>query len=848
VSNCTAAAIRVCIAIAGLCLLISPAMAQEKYRQPPPEIMRILDAPPTPGVSLNPQRDLMVLIERESMPPVSELAKPMLRLAGSRINPQTNGPFTLARNTGLTLKNVADGKETKIDLPGAENSNIGGPHWTTDGRRFAFSVTRDNGIELWVCDATTAKATRLTEPVLNATMGGAFEWMPDDRRIMARLIPKGRGPAPTASPAPEGPIVQQSTGAAKAPVRTYQDLLQNPHDEAQFDHYFTSQLALIDSKSGQITKISQPRIYDTIDIAPSGRRVLVSYLIRPYSYLVPAGQFPEVVELWDDTGRVIREIAHHPLRDTIPIQGVQTGPRSFTWQNNASPPDEDVLFWAEALDGGDPKNKVPHRDRLMRLAAPFTGEPEQILKTEHRCSSASWLATQNLALVSEYDRDRRWRRTWMYDLAQVADPAYQPRLLWDLSVNDRYNDPGRPIVTLNERGRNVILVHDNTIYLSSGGATPEGDRPFLDRLNLDTLATQRLWQCRGETYESVVDVLEDDASRILTNFQTRTQPPNYFARDLAAGAGGQADQQLTHFPDPAPQLQGIHKELVTYARDDGVQLSATLYLPPNYRKDSGERLPLIVWAYPREFNDPATAGQVAGSPYTFTRLTGISHLFLLLQGYAIMDAATMPVVGDPETMNDTFIQQVVASAKACIDKASEMGVADPDRVGVGGHSYGAFMTANLLAHSDLFRAGVARSGAYNRTLTPFGFQSERRTLWEAPKSYIELSPFMVAHKINEPLLMIHGEMDNNSGTFPMQSERLYHAIKGNGGTARLVVLPYESHGYAARESVMHTLAEMIDWFDQHVKYAPPRQVPPTPAGGPAWVPAPGPAAPQNAPQ
>ncbi len=799
-------------------LLTFPAMSQEQYRLPPKEIVDILNAPLTPGVSLNPQRDLMVLIERESMPPISELAKPMLRLAGARINPQTNGPFSLSRNVGLTLKNVKDGKETKIDLPGTENCSIGSPNWTIDGRRFAFSVTRENGIELWIADASTAKARRMTDPVLNATMGGAFDWLPDDRQLIVRMVPEQRGGVPTAVNVPVGPVVQQSIAAGKAPVRTYQDLLENPHDESLFDYHFTSQLALLDSQTGKITKIGQPAIYDNVSVAPSGRMMIVSRIVKPYSYLVPARLFPSIVELWDDQGNVIRELANNPLLDTIPIEGVQTGPRGFTWQANAPQSDGDMIVWTEALDGGDPKTKVPHRDRVMRLAAPYTADAQELFKTEHRYSGMTWFATENHALVSEYDRDRRWRRTWMFDLAHTGDPAYQPRLLWDMSAQDRYNDPGRPVTTLNPQGRNVVLVHGNAIYLSGNGATPAGDRPFLDRLNIESFKTERLWQCSGETYESVVDLLNDDGSMILTNHQTRRDPPNYFIRDLAGR--GAADQQLTHFPDPAPQLQGIHKEIVTYTRDDGVQLSATLYLPPNHRK--GERLPLVVWAYPREFTDAGTAGQVSGSPYTFTRIGGTSHLFMLLQGYAIMDSATMPVVGDPESMNDTFIQQIVASAKACIDKAVEMGVADPDRVGVGGHSYGAFMTANLLAHSDLFRAGIARSGAYNRTLTPFGFQSERRTLWEAPKSYVDLSPFMFAHKINEPILLIHGAVDNNSGTFPIQSERLYAAVKGNGGTARLVMLPFESHGYAARESVMHTLAEMIDWFDQHVKYAPPR--------------------------
>jgi dipeptidyl aminopeptidase/acylaminoacyl peptidase len=274
---------------------------------------------------------------------------------------------------------------------------------------------------------------------------------------------------------------------------------------------------------------------------------------------------------------------------------------------------------------------------------------------------------------------------------------------------------------------------------------------------------------------------------------------------------------LTHYKDPAPQLRSIKKELVTYKRPDGVQLSFTLYLPPDYKP--GERLPTIVWAYPLEFNDAGTAGQVVGSPNLFTTLNGNSILFMLTQGYAILDNATMPVVGDPETVNNTYIEQIVASAKAAIDKAVDMGVTDRNRVGVGGHSYGAFMTANLLAHSDLFRAGVARSGAYNRTLTPFGFQSERRTLWQAPEMYARVSPFMYADKIKTPLLLIHGEADNNPGTFPVQSERMYQAIKGNGGTVRLVLLPLESHGYVARESVEHVLYEMISWFDRWVKPA-----------------------------
>ena len=477
------------------------------------------------------------------------------------------------------------------------------------------------------------------------------------------------------------------------------------------------------------------------------------------------------------------------------------------WRNA---PGVDVLVWAEALDGGDPRVEAAHRDRLMTLAAPFRAEASELLRTEHRFTGLTWTEQDGATMLSEYDRDRLWSRTWLFDFDNTGAA---PRLVWDRSVRDRYNAPGSPVTTTTPDGRRVVMVRDGSIFLTGPGASPEGDRPFIDRMSLATFETERLWRNEGERFESVVDLLTDDGARIITRRESPTDPPNYFAIDLRAGT----ERALTTFEDPAPELRDIRKELVTYTRDDGVELSATLHLPPGYRE--GDRLPLLVWAYPREFNDPATAGQVSGSPWRFTQIGGSSHLFLLTQGSAIMNDATMPVVGHPETANDTFVEQVVASAKAAIDKAVEMGVADAERVGVGGHSYGAFMTAHLLAHSDLFKAGIARSGAYNRTLTPFGFQSERRTFWEAPHIYMNLSPFTHANKISAPVLLIHGEIDNNSGTFPIQSERLYHAIQGHGGVARLVMLPHESHGYQARESVMHVLAEMIDWFDTHVKGA-----------------------------
>jgi dipeptidyl aminopeptidase/acylaminoacyl peptidase len=417
-----------------------------------------------------------------------------------------------------------------------------------------------------------------------------------------------------------------------------------------------------------------------------------------------------------------------------------------------------------------------------------------------------------MGLVRDYDRNRRWTRTFMVNLNQPGAP---PKLIWERSIRDRYGDRGIPLTKRLPNGRRVIWQNGDTILLAGAGASAKGDYPFLDRFNLQTLKAERIFQSAEGTYEEVAALASDDGTRFITRHESPTDPPNYFLHT----AGSSDSKALTHFPDPAPQLRGITKQLVTYKRADGVPLSFTLYLPANYKK--GEALPTIVWAYPLEFSDADTAGQVTGSTNRFTTISGISELFLVTQGYAVLDNATMPVIGDPDTMNNTYVEQVVASAKAAIDKAVEMGVTDRNRVGVGGHSYGAFMTANLLAHSDLFKAGVARSGAYNRTLTPFGFQSERRTLWEAPEMYIKISPFMFADKIRHPILLIHGMADDNSGTFPIQSERLYQAIKGNGGIVRYVQLPYEAHGYLGRESVEHTLYEMVAWFDKWVKNAPP---------------------------
>jgi dipeptidyl aminopeptidase/acylaminoacyl peptidase len=554
---------------------------------------------------------------------------------------------------------------------------------------------------------------------------------------------------------------------------------------------------------------------DEFSASPDGKYLIVAALKRPFSRLLPSEDYPKVVAIVDRAGKTVKQIAELPSAENVPIMGVLPGPRAYRW-NEAEP---STAVWVEALDEGNPRNKVPFRDRVLTLKAPFAGEPAELAKTEYRYRRIAW-TEKGLALLTEYDRPKRWTRTWIIDA-----PGTAPRKLWDRSDEDRYGDAGQPVTVMAAAASRfgsgptgLIMQRGDLIFLRGEGASKEGDRPFLDRLNLKTLAVERLFRSDEKSYESVITVVSDDGKKLLTRYETKTEAPNYFVRDLTAST----KTALTAFKDPHPQITTAlaNREFVTYERKDGVKLSGTLYLPTSYKK--GDRLPMFVWAYPREFADPDAASQVVGSPNRFTTVSGASHLLLLTQGYAIFDGPTMPIVGAGETANDTYVDQLVASAQAAVDKAVDMGIADRDRVGVGGHSYGAFMTANLLAHSDIFRAGIARSGAYNRSLTPFGFQNERRTFWEVPLVYSKMSPFFYADKINEPILLTHGEMDDNSGTFPIQSERLFMALKGHGATVRYVTLPYEAHGYAGRESVLHTVAEMANWLDQWVKHASPR--------------------------
>jgi len=791
-----------------------------RYLMPPKDVIAAFDAPPLPQAILSPTRQVMALTWRKAYPTIAELSQPMLRLAGARINPRNNGPHRAAEIYAITLKKVADGSEVKVVLP--PQANLSNVRFSPDGSHVSFQNRKDDRIELWVADTATGRAKLASgTDRLNATTGDPCDWLRDNRTLICELVPPGRGPAPAEPTVPRGPNIQETSGKA-APAPTFEDMLKTAHDEALFEYYFTSQLAAINITSGRKTMIGRPAIFGLATPSPSGEYLLVSRIKHPYSHLIPINGFPEEVEIWTRNGQVARKIADVPSREGVPINGVQTGPRGYRWRQDQPA----VAIWSEALDGGDMRNKAPFRDKVVSLAAPFRDAPTEVAKTEWRLAGLGF-TEKGIVLLSESDRVSRRTRTW------ILEAGAAPRKLWDRRQDAAYSNPGNPVIRRDSGGGGfgggggggggAIMQTGDFIYLTGQGSSPEGDRPFIDRLNLKTLASERLFRSDAKSYETVVTPLDDDAKMLLTRSETPADPPNYYVRDL----NGNTRRAVTAFRDPQPQLRGVHRQFVTYQRKDGVKLSATLYLPPGYKP--GDRLPVIMWAYPREFGDPDSASQITGSPNRFTTISGYSHLFLLLSGYAIFDNPAMPIVGPGETANDHYVDQLVASAEAAIDKVVEMGVGDRNRIGVGGHSYGAFMTANLLAHSRLFRAGFAESGAYNRSLTPFGFQSERRTFWEVPDLYAKMSPFWFAHAVKDPILLMHGEADDNSGTFPIQSERFYMALKGQGATVRYVTLPFEAHGYAGRETLLHILAERINWFDKYVKNAPPRTKPQTAA-------------------
>ena len=776
------------------------------YQTPPKALADLVTVPPTPGVSVNGRGDVLLILEQAAAPDIAELAQPELKLAGLRLNPANNGPSRMRYITGLKLKKLNGNAEVAITgLP--DPAHISYVQWSPDETKVAFANSTHERIDLYVADVATAQAQKTGQVALNATLGMPFRWVSDSRSLIVKTVPTDRGRIPEISRVPVGPTTQSNVGGRRGQAPTYQDLLKNPSDERLFSYYTTAQVVRL-GLDGQATPIGQPGIITSAEPSPDGKLVLIETVHTPFSYLVPVRRFPLKTEVYAIDGSLVKTLNDGPLQESVPYSpdGAPTGPRDFEWRADTPA----SVIYTVAQDKGDPKVKADIRDKVFLMEAPFTTQPKEIYAAQYRFRNFAW-GNEAVAIANE-----QWWQTRRMLTKTVNPGNWQATTLFDRSYEDRYGNPGQFDTRPNQYGREVLnlLPNQEILLLNGQGASPEGDRPFVSLLNLKTKQSKELWRSATPYFERPVAVLDAARQVILTTRETPDENPNYFVRNLKARI---APVQVTDFPHPYPQLKGVQKQQLRYKRADGVDLTATLYLPAGYKKSDGP-LPTFLWAYPAEFKSKDAAGQVSGSPYQFNRISYWGAAAFVTMGYAILDNASIPIVGEgTKEPNDTYVEQLVSSAKAAIDEGVRLGVVDSSRVGVGGHSYGAFMTANLLTHSKLFKAGIARSGAYNRTLTPFGFQNEQRTYWQAPDVYNRMSPFMNADKVKTPLLLVHGEADNNTGTFPIQSERYYAALKSFGVTTRLVLLPYESHGYTAKESLLHMLWEMNGWLDKYVK-------------------------------
>ena len=797
------------ILIFTLLTLVAPAQLDIAYQKPPREILDLIDVQLPPSVMLDKKGGQMLLLYREPFLSLESLAEPELKLAGLRLNPKTNSESRQRYVRKVSLLRVGEKNERLVTgLP--SNPKLSEFSWSPDEKRVAFLHTAASGIELWILDLASATCKKLTGPQLNGNIGRPFSWFPDGINLMVQFIPETRRDLIDKSSAlPAGPRVSVNEESVRAQNPTYQDLLKDKADEFNFEQLSGSTLFKV-SLNGKKALWKETDLYSGFSFSPDGNYLLVTTIRKPFSYLVPYYRFPSVTAVYDKTGKLIKTLLESPLVEDLPKgnMAVEKGMRNINWRADKPA----TLYWAVALDEGDPAKKTEFRDEVFQSDAPFSGTPVSLLKTINRFGGITW-GTSTMAIA----RDRWWntRNTKSYSF-NPSDNKIIPQVLFDRSYEDSYGNPGDFVTKQNEFGKNVLDTDGDFLYLTGPGYSPEGVRPFVDRLNLKTKKTERIWRADGkETLEQITFPVDIRKGIIMTSIESVQKYPNYYIRNIK---GTNPPEQVTFRENPYQKMQNVYKELINYKRNDGVELSATLYLPPGYDRLKKEKLPMIMWAYPREFKDKSSAGQVTTSPFAFTSPSPSSPVWWVMRGYAILDNAAFPIVGEGKNEpNDTFVDQLVANARAAIDAVDAMGYIDRNRIAVGGHSYGAFMTANLLSHSDLFAAGIARSGAYNRTLTPFGFQNEERTYWDAPEVYNRMSPFMNAPLMKTPLLLIHGEADNNSGTFPLQSERYFNALKGLGAPVRLVFLPLESHGYAARESILHMLWEQDQWFEKWVK-------------------------------
>lgn len=795
-----------------LILLVSAIQinAQESvgYQTPPQEIMELVDVPRAPSVLIDDAKNYMVMLYRDSYESIDDLSQEELRLGGLRIDPKTNIGSRVTYFNKLKIKNLKSKKSVDVDVKGLpSNPKLTNFSWSPDQSKIALTHTTSKGVEVWVLDLASATLKKLTHDHANANVGDVINWFADGKHLLVKIVSQNREELiNTKTAVPTGPTISVNDGK-RAQNRTYQDLLKNQSDEHNFEQLAQSELYKI-SLDGKMEKWLGSAIYTGINFSPDGNYVLIETVEKPFSYLVPYSRFPSKTTVYTQEGKKVETVVEVPLIEDLPqgFMAVRTGKRNFSWRNDKPA----SLIYTVALDGGDPETEVPFRDEVFEMDYPFKGNEKSILKTINRMRSIQW-ANNSMAIAHDYWWNTRNTKTYVFN---PSDASIEPKILSDRSYQDTYSDPGSFVTVRNSMGKSVLALSNNNAFLLGDGFTEKGQFPFLDEINLKDFKKKRIYQSKYTDKLEDLQSYDPTTQELMVRLESPTDYPNYYFRDIKRNKLN----QITHFENPFVSIQNVHKEVINYKRDDGLPLSGTLYLPLGYDIKKKEKMPMIIWAYPAEYKDKSSAGQTTQNPNAFTFPYYGSMVYWVTRGYVVLDDASFPIVGEgDEQPNDTYVKQLVANAKAAIDYVDGLGYIDRNRIAVGGHSYGAFMVANLLSHSDLFAAGIARSGAYNRTLTPFGFQSEERNYWEAPDVYNIMSPFMQADKMKHPLLLVHGEDDNNSGTYPMQSERYFNALKGLGATVRLVMLPKESHGYKAKESVLHLLWEQDQWLDKYVK-------------------------------
>lgn len=785
-------------------------MAQENvtYQKPPKEILDLVDIQLAPSVLIDENKEYMVLLYRDSYKSIAELSEKELRLGGLRINPKTNIGSRVRYYNNFKIVNIKEKKPLLKQVMGLpENARLANFTWSPNQKKIAFTITTDIGVELWVLDIQKGLVTKLTKANVNANMRGVINWFEDGESILVKIVSEDRKELiDVENTIPTGPIISVNNGK-KAQNRTYQDLLKNKNEEFNFEQLALSEIYKVSLK-GEMEKWLSMDMYKTINFSPDGNYVMINTVEKPFSYLVPYRRFPSKTIIYTKEAEKVETVLEVPLIEDLPKGSMsrRTGKRNLRWRTDKPA----TLVYVEALDEGDPAKEVEYRDEVFQLEAPFNGSPKSILKVINRFYDIEW-GNDNTAIAYDYWRNNRNTKTYVFN---PSDISKSPKIISDRNYQDSYSDPGEFVTKRNKYGSYVLALEKGSAFLIGDGFSEKGQFPFLDKIHLKTQKKERVYQ---SVYKDKLEELRDynfEKNQLLVRIESKSEYPNYFFRDIKS----KKLKQLTYFENPFKSIQDVYKEVITYKRKDGLELSGTLYLPLNYNREKKEKMPMILWAYPREYKDKSSASQNTQNPNEFTYPYYGSPIYWVTRGYVVLDDASFPIVGEGDTEpNDSFRKQLVSNAEAAIDAVDELGYVDRTRVAVGGHSYGAFMVANLLSHSDLFAAGVARSGAYNRTLTPFGFQREERSYWEAPEVYYNMSPFMHADKMKTPLLLIHGEADNNSGTYPLQSERYFNALKGLGATARLIILPKESHGYRAKESIFHLLWEQDQWFEQYVK-------------------------------